>query len=311
MAAAPWFYLVMYTAVLTFALVVVIRFLKINSMPLHLRWELYPVGHESGEKTKYGGSYFEDVDWWTKSIHKSRVNELKAMIPEMVFLVALFEHNRKLWFRSFPFHFGLYMLIGTIGLVVFGAILDLVGIPVDKSNGGLGVLIYYLTMGVAVVGLSLASLGTLGLLHRRLFDPELRDYTTKGDIFNLIFFLVVFAVAWLAFAFADRDFSLTRTFVQNLLAFNVSAPIGSTLVGIEILLVGLLMAYIPMTHMSHFFIKWFTYHKVRWDDEPNVADSPIAGRIGEQLQYPVTWSASHIKADGRKTWADIATEEIE
>jgi nitrate reductase gamma subunit len=203
------------------------------------------------------------------------------------------------------------VLIGTIGLVVFGAILDLVGIPVGKSSGGLGLLIHYLTVGAAIVGLGLASLGTLGLLHRRLFDPELKDYTTKGDVFNLVFFLVVFAVAWLTFAFADRDFSLTRSFVQHLITFNVSAPIGSTLVGIEILLVGLLIAYIPMTHMSHFFIKWFTYHKVRWDDEPNIAGNPIAGRIGEQLQYPVTWSAPHIRADGRKTWADIATEEIE
>ena len=148
MASAPWFYLVIYAAVLTFVLVVVVRFLKINTMPLHLRWELYPVGHESGEKTKYGGSYFEELDWWTKSNKKSRVSELKAMIPEMLFLVALFEHNRKLWLRSFPFHFGLYVLIGAIGLVVFGAILDLVGIPVGGSGSGLGLLVTFVWMSV-------------------------------------------------------------------------------------------------------------------------------------------------------------------
>jgi hypothetical protein len=29
------------------------------------------------------------------------------MVPEILFLVALRAHNRQLWTRSFPFHFGL------------------------------------------------------------------------------------------------------------------------------------------------------------------------------------------------------------
>jgi hypothetical protein len=33
--------------------------------------------------------------------------------------------------------------------------------------------------------------------------------------------------------------------------------------------------------------------------------------ITEALGYPVSWSAPHLKADGKKTWADIATEEVD
>ena len=43
------------------------------------------------------------------------------MIPEMLLIKALWENNRSLWYRSFPFHFGLYVLIGWAGLLVVGA----------------------------------------------------------------------------------------------------------------------------------------------------------------------------------------------
>ena len=42
----------------------------------------------------------------------SLMGELKVMVPEILFLVALKEHNKKLWYRSFPFHFGLYLVVG-------------------------------------------------------------------------------------------------------------------------------------------------------------------------------------------------------
>ena len=32
------------------------------------------------------------------------------MVPEMLFLHGLRTFNRSLWYRSFPFHFGLYLL---------------------------------------------------------------------------------------------------------------------------------------------------------------------------------------------------------
>ena len=84
-------HLLFYASIIVFIAVVAIRFIRIQSMPLHVRWELYPVAHEPGKKAQYGGSYFENVDWWTKPQKSSKLNELRAMIPEMVFLVALFE----------------------------------------------------------------------------------------------------------------------------------------------------------------------------------------------------------------------------
>ena len=313
MSSTVLLHLVTYAAAIAFLTVIVIRFIRMNSMPMHLRWELYPVAHEPGAKAKYGGSHLEEIDWWTKPKESSTVNELLYMIPEMLFLVALFEHNRKLWWRSFPFHFGLYFLLGTIGLIAFGAILELVGIPVTNGENAsmIGMGIFYLPQISGVIGMILTAFGSIGLLHMRLTDPDLSDYTPVSAIFNLILFLAVLFIAWITFIFIDPTYQLTRAYIQSLFTFNFAAPLESTLLGIEILLSVLLIAYIPMTHMAHFFLKWFTYHQIRWDDEAYSPGSKLEKKIFKQVQYPVTWSAPHLKADGKKNWLDIATEEID
>ena len=102
----------------------------------------------------------------------------------------------------------------------------------------------------------------------------------------------------------------------SLITFDVTAAIPGEnaldrgLLGTEILLAVGLIAYIPLTHMSHFFVKWFTYHQIRWDDEANEVGGELEKKIIEQVQYPVTWSAKHINADGKKNWLDIVTEEM-
>jgi hypothetical protein len=78
----------------------------------------------------------------------------------------------------------------------------------------------------------------------------------------------------------------------------------------SLVLLGLLMAYIPLTHMSHFVGKYFAYHAIRWNDEPNLRGGKQEAGIHEMLAQPITWAAPHIKGDGKKTWVDAATEEV-
>ena len=73
------------------------------------------------------------------------------------------------------------------------------------------------------------------------------------------------------------------------------------------LLVGLFLAYLPWSHMTHFFAKYFTWHSVRWDDAPNLAGR-FDAKAGRLLERPITWSAPHIRGDGRKTWGDVVHE---
>ena len=302
-----------YVSAVAFLLGIVWRAVKIARLPIHLRWELYPVAHEKG-RASYGGSYLEEPDWWTKPRQSSPVGELKVMIPEILLLAGVWEHNRKHWLRSFPFHFGLYILAGLVVLLLAGGIATAFGMTVSSDAGPMGKVLYHLTYVVGYAGLGLGLVGTAALLARRVFNQDYREYTKKADYFNLAFFLLAFAVALVAHAVADADFTALRDYFSRLVTFDFSSaeagPVAASS-AVEIVLASLLLAYIPLTHMSHFFTKWFMYHDIRWSDEPNLAGGKIERQINKALQYPVSWSAPHIRGDGKKTWGDVATSGVE
>ena len=69
---------------LAFSIVALIyRAVRIAKMPIHLRWELYPIPHEKG-KEHYGGSFMEEYEWWTKPRETSIVSEIKEMAMDLL-----------------------------------------------------------------------------------------------------------------------------------------------------------------------------------------------------------------------------------
>ena len=57
-------------------------------MPAHLRWELYPIPKGPRERQRYGGSYFEESDWWTKPPNTSHKSEAAFVLKEVLLLRA-------------------------------------------------------------------------------------------------------------------------------------------------------------------------------------------------------------------------------
>jgi len=57
--------------------------------------------------------------------------------------------------------------------------------------------------------------------------------------------------------------------------------------------------------MMHLFAKYFLYHNVRWEDEPNIKGGKLEAKVKEALNFGVSWSAPHIQSG--KTWAEVAT----
>jgi nitrate reductase gamma subunit len=304
--------MIAYCGIAVFFVAVIARFMMWSKMPMHLRWELYPVAHEGGKRASYGGSYLEESDWWTKPRDVSLVGEAKVMVPEILFLEALHKNNRGLWNRSFPFHFGLYM-VATCTILMIAAGLLTAFVP-GLMAGFVGTAFGWLIRLTGYSGLVLGLVGAFGLIERRRKKP-LRDYTAPIDVLNLVFFVAAFGTALLTALWVDRDFSLVSQFVANLVTFNVTALAGSgpaaILPLVSAVLLAILVAYIPLTHMSHFVGKYFAYHSIRWSDEPNLPGGKQEKVINELLNQPVSWSAPHIKADGKKTWLDVATEEQE
>jgi len=293
--------LLSYVLLAIFIVAFTVRTLRMARLPVHLRWELSPVPHEKG-RGAYGGSYLEEVDWWTKPREKDLLAEASYMAKEILFLKALWEHNRKLWWFSFPFHFGLYLLIGAAGLMVLGGIGAFIGI----RGPGLGIL----TVGLPVLAggaYALGTFGSVGLLFTRLTSEEMRNSTAPTSYVNLMVLLAMLGTGlWAVLSVPDFSGHVISFAVGLLTA---SLPLDTPpIVSAHFLCAFVFLAYLPFTQMMHFVAKYFTYHEVRWDDEPVMPGSKLDRELKKLLGQPVTWAAPHVRADGKKTWVDIATD---
>lgn len=300
--------LLVYVGALIFLAGAIAKMVRYARMPMHVRWELYPIPHEKG-KSSHGGSFLEDVDWWTKEIPTSRASELKAMGEEILLMKGVYESNRPLWIWSLPFHVGLYLIVVLVALLLCGGIAEIaLGTPLADA-GGFWRFVHGLTGLVAWVGLILSAIGTFGIVMRRFGDPNLKGFTPPLAILNLLLMLVIFAVGILARATVDPGAALLRAAAAGALTFSAPAAPQPGLVTAELLLFSLFVAYLPFTFMSHMYMKFFTYHSVRWDDHPRRPGQPTDPRLMEYLKYPVSWSAAHVKKGKHETWADVVMDQ--
>lgn len=295
--------LFLYLALAIFAVGTIYKLIKIARMPLHLRWDLYPIPHEKG-KGHYGGSYYEEVDWWTKPMNTTLIGEISAMAKEIIFIQSMYHHNRSLWIFSFPFHFGLYLMVGMVMLLALGGAMANAGAEISAAAGSLGSLLYYLTLLCAAVGSILMTLGAVGLFFSRLAKTELRASSVRVDYFNLILLASVGITLIGLWASADSGLAAARTAMGSLLTFT-PLPELPGLLTTHLVLAGIFLLWLPMTHMTHFVGKYFTYHKVRWEDHPNLRGSKIEATVTKALGYQITWAAPHIK--GGINWVQAAT----
>jgi nitrate reductase gamma subunit len=299
------FYLLGYLAVAGFFGLVFIKVRSyLTASPLHVRWEIYPIPHE-GAKTSYGGSFMEEKDWWSKARHVSHLGDIKALGTEVLCLHATFKHNLKLWFRTYPFHFGMYMLMGGTIIVLFSALAQVFGLSPDCA---FMLFVNNVINAVVLVGCLCIIGGGIALISRRMNDEGLKKYTTPEHYFNLLVFVIFAVFGLLAWIAAPSFFELARTFIHNLITCNF-VPQTSTAFALHMLIGFFLLVWIPMTNMGHLFMKYFTYHDIRWSDEPTTYNEKTKQIIPDALQkYSVTWSASHITNGGcAKTWLEVAS----
>lgn len=307
------FYILSYVCIAVFLLAAGYRIYRQFSLPLHVRWEIYPVQHETAARVAHGGSYMEEIDWWKKRREKSLLVELCYMVPEILFIRGLWKENRGLWWASFPFHFGLYLMIATFVLLVIHAGLTLWGATLFTAGSTLRTLLDGLIAVMGWGGLILGTIGSLGLLYRRWADPELRNYSSPDDYFNLLFICVFFLSGLISCLPGDPLLEGAKAYAAGLLTGGHSPAATGKTAGsgpagvVAIVTASLLTAYIPLTHMSHMFMKYFFYHKVKWDDAPNLRGGGIEAAVRKNLELKPTWGAKHVGADGQKSWLDIAS----
>jgi len=280
---------------------------KIARMPLHLRWEIYPIPHEKGYQ--HGGSYFEEPEWWNKPQEKNTFRSVLYLLKEYFLFKGYFLKKRTYWLSLYPWHVGFYLIVFFHILTFFGALAMVTGdIAVSSmSASGLGVGLYYVTLIVAVASFILGSIGSIGMLVARLANKDLKDFASPMNYFNYVFFLVVFLSGLFAWVFFDPTLSAYREFWAGLITFEYTGIEAATYT--HVMLFSLFLIYLPFTRSTHYITILFAYFGVLWGDKPNRRGGEMEKDIKELLGKPVHWSAPHIQTG--KKWSEVATEGVE
>jgi len=141
---------------------------------------------------------------------------------------------------------------------------------------------------------------------RRIADPAVRNSTRPADLFNLMLFTATCSLLAGGSLIRGPGSASLVDFVRGAFHFDRGVRIGAVF-GAGVILASALAAYIPFTHMAHFIAKYFAWHSVRWDDRRNERGSRIEAKIAANLGFKPTWSAEHVGADGKRTWAEVAS----
>lgn len=257
---------------------------KFAHMQIHARLDLYPVPKEGAGRAAYGGSYMEEPEWWTKPRKINRVSETVDIIKEMLFIKKLFVHQRSLWWASYSMHLGIYVMLGW-------SVLLLVSVAWHPA--------WYVAVVsiVGIVGFALATIGCALLLVRRVFDRVLAKYTTPLEYFNIVLLLVVLLTGAYSWLFVASPFTVAAQ------VFTLSATDLPPIVLVHFVLLGIMFLYIPLSKMSHYVGKFFCFHKVLWDNDPNLKGSAVERRFEDAAQQPVTspWSATKPQSASSET----------
>jgi nitrate reductase gamma subunit len=272
-----------------FIIVSAYKMYKVATSPLNVRWEVYPVPHEEGKRRQYGGSYMEEMDWAHKPHAGSLVSEVVEMSTEIFLLQRVRKHNPYgIWLFSMAMHWGLYLGVGLLGLLVIGNFFTLPALAL-------------LTDVVGIVAFALGTLGALGLTVKRATDRNLNLYTAPIDYFNLLLIAAIFVLGLASWAMAG-SFAPHRAYIGSVLTFKPTAlPL---FVALTFLVFELFVIYMPFSKLIHYFAKYFTYHSQLWDDMFKVKGSPIDKKVVEQLAYTAAWSAPHVLPG--KSWLEQA-----
>jgi len=298
-------HVVSYVTILIFFAGFAVKAIRYATAPIHLRWELYPVAHEVGHKS--GGSYLEELDWRTKPRKKSLIGELTFMAKEFLFFRGYYHRNRQIWYFVYPFHIAGYLFVVWLVVLLIGALATLADLPISAGSASLwGQIIYYLTLAAGLASFMIGTILSMSLLIKRSVDENLKTYTTPIDYFNLSFVLAIFASGLVAWLLSDPTFHIAREYMKSLITLN-PMPAMSPAIITHIMIVCLFLIYMPFTRMTHSIAKYFTFHRVRWEDEPNVRKGEMEKKIEELLNQPVSWSASHIQPG--KRWSELAASE--
>jgi nitrate reductase gamma subunit len=269
------------------------RVIVIFRMPRQLRWDLYPLPHRGA-----AGSKYQQLDFHKREAKSYLLSEVWEMALEILFIKRLFRNNPRLWVGSYAMHTGIYLGVLWVVLLIVGAVVRIAS-PAASSSIITGLFLLIPPLGGAALVLGLG--GSIYLLLRRYFEPDLRTMSDRVTFLNLGLMIALFGSALAAWLVADGSFRLLHSQVAGLITFHPVPP-PHPLVAIEFFFFGLFLMYLPFSRMLHFAAKYFFYHRIMWDDESMMRHGKLERERFKELAFPLQWAAPHIKTN--RSWLD-------
>lgn len=256
--------------------------IKYARMPVHLRWELYPMPR-----------------------YKSFLRRFLFILKDNFYLGEYFHRDRGYWFVLLPWHIGFILIISFHILCFLGALVMLSSLSISSESANiLGRAIFYVTLMTGVCSFISGSFGSIGLFIKRLTGEDLRAYASPVNYFNYLFTLAVFLSGLYAWYFIDPTFSEYREFWKGLVTLKPTNVEPAA--AIHIIFFALFLIYLPFTRSMHYITRFFAYFWIIWDEKPFLKGSKIEKSVKELLNKPISWSAPHIQSG--KKWGEVASE---
>jgi nitrate reductase gamma subunit len=288
-----------YFAYLFIVYMYTMKSVKYIRLPIHLRWELYPVIHEP--RYRYGGSRMEELDGHSRARQGGLIRSILYLLKEYVSLSEYYKKQKVYWSVIYPWHIGFILIITFHILAFFGALLLLAGVPVGAGSPALGgKIFYFLMLFCGIVSFVAGLIGSIGVLIKRVVDTNLRDYAAPQQYFTYLFCLAIFGSGLYSWWFVDPSFSEYRQFWVGLVTLHPVAVAPAS--ALHITLFDFFLIYLPFTRSMHYVTRVFAFFLIRWDDRPNRRGGEIERQLLTQFGRKVSWSAPHIEKGG--TWAE-------
>ncbi|MCX8110995.1 MAG: respiratory nitrate reductase subunit gamma [Syntrophorhabdaceae bacterium] len=285
-----------YTFIIVAYTVKIIKYLK---LPVHLRWELYPVIHE--EAYQYGGSCFEKSNWWDMARKRRNLKGILWLLRGYFTLDEYFKKNLFYWLGLYPWHIGFIFIITFHILCFMGALFMVSGISISHDSPDvIGRFFYYAILLTGVISFISGAIGGIIILINRVIDKNLKTYASPLQFFMYLFTLAVFLSGLYSWHYTDPDLQEYRQFWVGLITFNFIGVETATMV--HIIFFDLFLIYLPFTRSLHYITRFFAFFLIRWEDTPNIRGGELEKKLLKQLDNKITWSGPHIMSG--KPWKE-------
>lgn len=245
--------------------------------PVHLRWEIHR------DNPVYEPSKHTDI-------RPVGIQKFKETIVDILFLRGYYQNQRSFWLPLFAFHMGAYLLfLWHVWLFATA----LIGVsPYPR---------YVLFLGHGAT--LLAFIGGFGVLAQRVFQKKLKTYYSVYHYFKWILILALLAQGYLVvYSHFGNDMTAVTAYVTRQLSFDWGYKLNSpAATSLHVILVSAWLIYLPFGHVARLVFRY--YHELRQEFVNNSRNSALPRTISQNLNRPITWSASHIGPGG--TWAGV------